>query len=238
MRFPVWISVGPTRVHPHLLFEVLAYVVGFCLYLVLRRRQGDEIDNSIRWSLVTAVFVGAVVGGRGLAWLDQPGGKTLVGALLGGWIATELTKRRLGIRQPTGDVYVLPLVIGIAIGRIGCLLTGLSDGTYGVSTSLPWGVDFGDGVHRHPTALYESLFMAALVLPLRRFARGAARGDLFKAFMATYLGFRLLVDMLKPAVPLALGLTGIQWACLAGLAYYAWWFSTERTDAWQTASPR
>ena len=36
------------------------------------------------------------------------------------------------------------LVAGIAIGRIGCFLTGLSDQTCGSHTALPWGVDFGE----------------------------------------------------------------------------------------------
>ena len=33
---------------------------------------------------------------------------------------------------------------------------------------------------------------------------------------------RLLADAIKPDPALALGLSSIQWVCLAGLAYYAW----------------
>jgi prolipoprotein diacylglyceryltransferase len=116
--------------------------------------------------------------------------------------------------------------MGIAIGRIGCFLSGLPDGTYGLATSLPWGIDLGDGVARHPTALYESLFMVLLGISLALLQRRMAPGILFKAFMATYLGFRLLVDGIKPGVAIGLGLTAIQWTCVSGLAYYAWWFST------------
>jgi hypothetical protein len=36
---------------------------------------------------------------------------------------------------------------------VGCFLTGLSDRTYGTPTPLPWGIDFGDGIPRHPPAL-------------------------------------------------------------------------------------
>jgi len=39
----------------------------------------------------------------------------------------------------------VPLAVGIAVGRIGCFLTGLDDHTYGLPTTLPWAVDFGDG---------------------------------------------------------------------------------------------
>ncbi len=222
MTFPVWISIGDWRLHPHLVFEALAYGVGFTLFLRRRRARGDHLADGLRWSVVTAAAVGAVIGSRILYWLEGSegtlGGKTLVGGLLGGWLAVEIEKRRLGIREATGDLFVLPMAVGIAIGRIGCFLSGLPDGTYGVATTMPWGIDFGDDVRRHPTAIYESLLMATLVWPLARLERTLPRGDLFNLFVAVYLAFRLVVDAIKPGVPIALGLTAIQWACVAGLA--------------------
>ena len=234
MTFPVLIPLGGWRIHPHVFFEVLAYVAAAGVFLWLRRRHGDPLSGADRLSLVTAIFVGALVGGRLLAWFDSPGaqsrgivglmdGKTLVGGLVGGWIATEMEKRRMGVRRPTGDLYVYPLIAGIAIGRIGCLLSGLPDGTYGTATMLPWGIDFGDGITRHPTALYESLFVIALGVLLIPVWRRGAVGNTFKLFTASYLAFRLLVDTIKPGVALFLGLTAIQWACVFGLVYYAQW---------------
>ena len=38
--------------------------------------------------------------------------------------------------------------------------------------------------------------------------------------MVAYLGFRLAADFIKPAAHVA-GLSIIQWACLAALAFYA-----------------
>jgi len=99
------------------------------------------------------------------------GGKTIVGALIGGLLAVELIKRYIGFSTSTGDLYAIPLAVGIAIGRIGCFLTGLSDNTYGIPTSLPWGIDFGDGISRHPTQLYEIIFLAALIPFLYRVLR-------------------------------------------------------------------
>jgi prolipoprotein diacylglyceryltransferase len=242
MRFPVLIPIGPWAIHPHVFFETLAYLIGFRLYLWLRRRRGDPIDDAPRWSIVTAAAVGAVGGSRLLFWLEDPaatvgyfeqpgillGGKTVVGALLGGWIAVEAVKRRIGIREATGDLFAVPLAVGIAIGRVGCFLSGLPDATYGTPSSLPWAVDLGDGIPRHPVALYESFFMLTLALALERYRPGLRRGESFKVFMAFYLGFRLAVDGLKPGVGLLLGLTAIQWACAAGLAYYAWWLIMQR----------
>jgi prolipoprotein diacylglyceryltransferase len=231
MTFPVWIAIGSWRLHPHTVFEVLAYAMAFVAYLLIRRRRGDRINDTDRWSVLTATIVGAAIGSRLLAWLEADtaggvlnafGGKTIVGGLLGGWIGTELEKIRRGIRVSTGDLYVFPLVIGVAIGRVGCFLSGLPDGTYGVATTLAWGVDFGDGIARHPTALYESLFVVAIGVVLYRIEGRFAPGQLFRTFMLAYLGFRLAVDAIKPGVPVALGLTAIQWACLAGIVYCGW----------------
>jgi phosphatidylglycerol---prolipoprotein diacylglyceryl transferase len=91
------------------------------------------------------------------------GGKTVVGALIFGLVAVELMKRYIGVRESTGDLYAIPLALGIAIGRIGFFLTGLSDNTYGTPTTLPWGVNFGDGIPRHPTQLYEIAFLLTLI---------------------------------------------------------------------------
>jgi prolipoprotein diacylglyceryltransferase len=122
----------------------------------------------------------------------------------------------------TGDVLAVPLCAGVAVGRIGCFVAGLADGTYGLPTSMPWAVDFGDGIPRHPAQLYEIACALAIwaVLIVRRRSLAAVNGDAFKLFMVGYLSFRLVIDFLKPAVHLA-GLSLIQWACLATLAFYA-----------------
>jgi prolipoprotein diacylglyceryltransferase len=184
--------------------------------------------------VVAAAIVGGFMGSHLLAAFEDPfaladhwsqpyllfGGKTIVGGLIGGLIAVESVKRFRGIHVATGDLLALPLVLGIAIGRIGCFLSGLEDQSYGVSTQLPWAVDFGDGVLRHPTQLYELLFLASLGAILLRTGLSATIGDRFKLFMLGYLGFRLLIDFIKPGVRVG-GLTVIQWACLAVVAYYA-----------------
>jgi prolipoprotein diacylglyceryltransferase len=111
--------------------------------------------------------------------------------------------------------------VGTAIGRIGCFLTGLSDRTYGIATTLPWGVDFGDGIYRHPTQLYEIIFLLGLMVFLKIRSRyHRQEGDLFKFYMVAYLSFRLLIDFIKPDFHPILGLSAIQIACVLGLLYY------------------
>lgn len=99
------------------------------------------------------------------------GGKTVVGGLLGGWAGVEIAKRILGVRHSTGDVYVFPLIAGMAVGRVGCFLTGLEDMTHGVASDVPWAVDFGDGVPRHPCQVYDIVFLVVTAVVLLGFWR-------------------------------------------------------------------
>jgi phosphatidylglycerol:prolipoprotein diacylglycerol transferase len=235
MSFPAYLHLGSLVVHPHWIFESLAYTAGFYLYRRLRRQHGDVIGSRARWWVIGAAMIGGFVGSRILSAFENPlfledhsirpqlllGGKTIVGGLVGGLIAVESVKRLRGIRVATGDLLALPLVLGIAVGRIGCFLSGFEDESYGVATRLPWGVDFGDGIARHPTQLYEVIVLAGLGAVLMARARmPAPAGDRFKLFMVVYLGFRLLVEFIKPVVRLG-GLSAIQWVCLAIVAYYA-----------------
>jgi prolipoprotein diacylglyceryltransferase len=219
VNFPVYIGVGRWTVHPHLFFELLGYAVGLALFLRARRRQGDDVERTQRLSVAAAALIGGTVGSRVLEW---PNGKTIVGGLIGGLIAVEWVKRRIGVATATGDLFAIPLAIGIAIGRIGCFLSGLPDRTHGNPTTLWTGVDFGDGVRRHPTQLYEMVFLIGLAAALSHARKRTTKpGDQFRLFMIAYMAFRLAIDALKPEPALALGLSTIQWACVALIVYYA-----------------
>jgi prolipoprotein diacylglyceryltransferase len=246
--FPYFIPIAGRSIHPHTFFESLGYVAAFALFFLLRYRSGDAVTNPLRWATLAAAFAGGALGSKILYWLEDPqltlqhlhdpaylvGGKTIVGALVGGLFAVEAMKRYIGLHQSTGDLLAIPIATGLAIGRIGCFLTGLSDNTYGTPTSLPWGIDFGDGVRRHPTQLYEIAFLLILIAILLRIQRSIQTpmannqrlktirpGDTFKAFMIGYLAFRFFCDFIKPYPALAFGLGAIQWACVAGLLYYS-----------------
>jgi phosphatidylglycerol---prolipoprotein diacylglyceryl transferase len=157
---------------------------------------------------------------QGLTWELLLRGKTIVGAMLGGWLMVELVKKLVGIQVSTGDRFIFPLLVGQAIGRLGCFLTGLEDKTYGTATALPWGMDFGDGLHRHPTQLYEIVFLILLGVGLRwRLRRGLASGMLFKLYFASYFAFRFWIDFLKPDPSLGLGLSAIQIACAIAVCF-------------------
>ena len=226
----------------HVALETLAFALGGVLYWRSSNSATQPVDRWIRWGVLAGAALGAALGSRCLylaqywgALHGQPlsvwlGGKTIVGGLLGAVAGVEVSKRALGWKASTGDGFVLPLLVAIVVGRLGCQLSGVSDLTYGNATALPWAWNYGDGVMRHPTSLYEiaGVLMIAAVLPAAPFLTWP--GDRFRALMVGYLALRFGLEFLKPPFgPAAQGvlaperwgmLSAIQWACLAGLAYY------------------
>lgn len=222
----------------HTLLEAVAYFIGFRCFLYERRRIAPPAltdDDTSLWIGVAAI-ASAAIGAKLAYWIEDPlnafadfpqwlrllEGKSIVGALLGGLVGVEAIKRAIGVTGSSGDAFAHPLILGIAIGRVGCFLAGLADHTYGNVTTLPWGVDFGDGVSRHPTQLYEIVFLGLLVIGLHAGRRQLSMpGSRFRVFMISYLAFRLVIDAIKPMPYAYFGmLSGIQLLCLAGLCYY------------------
>jgi len=212
----------------HAAFEMTAIGVGARLYALNLRRHGHgSLVRGPVFGVAIGCLVGAIAGSKLAVWLEYPHlvrlywgspllvftGQSIVGGLIGGLIGVEIAKKLSGIRRSTGDDFVMPLVVGIAIGRVGCFLAGLHDDTYGVATDMPWGVDFGDGVKRHPTQLYDiaAVLSLGLALTWARPRLAAEPGLEFKLFLTGYLVWRLVIDALKP-VPYSYfgGLSGLQ----------------------------
>lgn len=140
-----------------------------------------------------------------------------------GYSALDWRKNFAGVSSSTGDAFVFPILLGLIIGRIGCFTAGLDDGTYGLPTSLPWGIAFGDGISRHPTQLYEIAYAAVLWLILRKkqSSWSTQPGLLFKAMLCSYFLWRLWVDSLKPLpYDYGYGWSGIQLVCSVALLFY------------------
>ncbi|MFJ7729198.1 prolipoprotein diacylglyceryl transferase [Neobacillus sp. NPDC097160] len=240
MDFPFYIF----GIHPHLLLEALAYFIGFRVYLYTRNKERISIDKAL-WVVVGATL-GAAMGSKILYWFENPvktlenrnnliyliEGKTIVGGLLGGLIGVETAKKCIGWTRSTGDDFVLPFAVGMMIGRIGCFLTGLDDHTYGVATTWITGIDFGEGMKRHPTQLYEIFFLLVLIIVLYQFKRKQIgwEGLLFQLFMLSYLLFRFIIDFIKPTPHPYWILNNIQLASLLGIMYYLWLINKNQTE--------
>jgi phosphatidylglycerol:prolipoprotein diacylglycerol transferase len=225
VNFPVDIPLGFVSVPAHPVFEALSILLAFKLFERLKSRRGDHLDEKGRWVSFAGAALGALIGSRLVAALERPdlffsppswlfyvSGQSVAGAIAGGIIGAEIAKRLIGEKRRTGDLFVYPLILGIAVGRVGCFLTGVADDTVGLPSSLPWAMDQGDGIARHPTALYEIAVMGALAI-VARVAEKTGKlqtGDLFRIFCVGYFSWRFFVEFLKPVEAIALGLSSIQ----------------------------
>lgn len=234
----LWLFTASQAQMLHMLFEWIGMGIGFQAYRwQLQRYHQKQALQKGSYAIIIGCIVGAAIGNKMIFWLEFPhlwryfaqhpfawlSGQSIVGGLLGGLLGVELAKKLTGQTSSTGDNFVLPLMIGTAIGRIGCFLAGLHDGTFGNPTTMPWGVDFGDDVARHPTQIYDMAFVLLLGTYLLRHRRRwhDKPGLLFKLYLTAYLLWRLMVDGLKP-VPWAygFGMSGIQMICLIALFFY------------------
>jgi prolipoprotein diacylglyceryltransferase len=240
MTFPLDLHIGSLIIPVHPIFETLAFFIGYRYFLYIKRqRKNDPLSDDKQWWLVIGMALGAFIGSRltaaledpsiflhSITWLYYVGGQTILGGVAGGIVGVEIAKKILGIRRKTGDLFVYPLILGMIIGRIGCLLTGVKDGTVGLPSNLPWAFDQGDGVPRHPTSLYEIIFLLISWLIIRRLEKkgGHKEGFLFAAFVFLYAGFRFFVEFIKPRETLLMGLSSIQLVAIALVVYYITYF--------------
>lgn len=240
------ISLGDhTAAVVHQVFEMTAMVLGVALY---RRGAKTTVFHGVSFYLMLGCLIGAGIGNKLLHQLQHPeqwplitshwqlvfSGQSLLGGLIGGWLGVEAVKYCLNIKKSTGDAYVVPLCAAIALGRIGCFLAGLHEDTYGAATDVPWGINLGDGVNRHPAPLYEALWalVALLIIPTLARRLSWPSGGQFRLFFAAYCLWRLYSETLKPAPPIThFGLSAISWAALISLVIYLplsirWWWHT------------
>lgn len=200
-----------------------------------------------RLGIAFGAFCGAMIGAKlpfvladwegfksGRAWFD--GGKTIVLGLVGGYFGVELAKWSLHIRTKTGDSFAVPVPAAVAVGRLGCFVGGCC---FGKPTTLPWGINFGDGLRRHPTQLYEAAFHASMAVVLAWMRhRGMFKGQLIKLYIIVYLIYRFFTEFLRPEPQIFAGLTGYQWAAVALVPVFGvLWADDARTAAIAAGQP-
>jgi prolipoprotein diacylglyceryl transferase len=217
---PVLFHVGPVQVGSHNFFVTLGVLAATAVYFWEARRRGVLSEDVAVIALGTLLFGGIAArlstawqyvettGGSPIdAWAN--GGKSILGGLAGAYAGALITKRWLGYRAHTGDLFAPAVALGMAIGRWGCLLTEEP----GTPTSLPWGIHVSPAaaaaiprcegcvarLPMHPSFLYEIAFQAAMfALLLRLRSRVRSNGsDLLKIYLLAYAVFRFLVEFVR-----------------------------------------
>jgi phosphatidylglycerol---prolipoprotein diacylglyceryl transferase len=216
---------------------LLAGLVGSLIYWVRAARRDERLFG---------VFAGAVLGcfaGAKLVylvsegWLDWPEpdrwlrlatGKSVLGALFGGYAGVEWAKWQWRYPFATGDRFALIVPLSLMAGRIGCFLQGCC---LGVRCESPhwWTVADATGAPRWPAPFVELLFNAAAAVVLFALRRaGRFPGQHFHLYLIAYGLFRAAHEPLRATPKAFAGASGYQLTALALAAFGAFRFWQRR----------
>src|SRR6201985_2296433 len=137
-----------------------------------RLAKRDERLLIIYFAALVSAFLGAklvYLAAEGWMFWDDPQrwviwatGKTILGALLGGYAGVEVAKKWTGYAAPTGDWFALIAPLGIALGRVGCLVHGCCLGRR--CAPAWWTIRDVHGIARWPAVPVEIGFNIAAIL--------------------------------------------------------------------------
>lgn len=168
--------------------------------------------------------------GKPDVWLQLATGKSILGALLGGYAGVEFAKRLVGYHAVTGDWFAEIVPVGIIVGRVGCLVHGCC---LGVACDPYWfALRDGTGRTRWPAVPVEIAFnvvMLGVCLALRR--AGLLRGQRFHLYLIAYGLFRFGHEFVRDEPRLVGPITGYHVAALAVAGFGALAFWRRRTEA-------
>lgn len=223
---PVLFKIGPVSVYSYGVMLVVAFMVDYFLLRSELKRRGK--DPGLAGDIVFWAAVGGIVGSRVYyilenfdSFLRAPfgilfsgAGLVFLGGLVGGLIAVSLLLKKRG--EPwlqMADVMAPLVMLGYAIGRIGCFLVG---DDYGVACNLPWGMAFPKGsppttIPVHPTQLYETgmgLILFGVLWNLR--TKVKPDGILFFLYLILAGLERFFIEFIRTNPKYLIGLTGAQ----------------------------
>lgn len=246
----------------HGLFTALAIFVAFGIGIRATRKAGlaeDAVTSLMIWAMV-----GGVIGARAFYYLDHPsllrenpldffaiwqGGIAAYGAFIGGIVAGVIRARRLRLDPwPLLDLVAPALLVGQAIGRLGCLSNG---DAWGGPTSNGWGVVYTNqdallpssliGVPTHPYPLYEIVWdLAVLGVVLLLWSRLGQAGNRFLMVAVGYAIGRFFLSFVRQEPIVMFGLQEAQVVALltggAALIALVWKLWRSRTPKLARAS--
>ncbi|MDD5070675.1 MAG: prolipoprotein diacylglyceryl transferase [Candidatus Omnitrophica bacterium] len=228
---PILLRIFGIGVSSYSFFVLIGLLVGVFVYCYEAKRNRQQTENSF-YIFVAALF-GGILGAKIPVWIMNYreiissfpdlgpffSGRTVVGGLIGGTISVKIVKRILKIKEKRGNLFAPAIALGLSIGRIGCFLRGCCYGKISL-LPLPWAVDFGDGLLRHPTQVYESFFCLLLFGHLTYLKRKVTEpGRLFVIFLNYYFSFRFFVEFIRVEPVVFFRLTGFQIVSLLVLVY-------------------
>ncbi len=153
---PVLFELGPIKIYSFGFMLVVAFYS--CYFLLSKDLKRLGYDIKLASDMVFAAAVGGILGSKVYYLIenfdrviDDPfgmifsgSGLVFLGGLIGGTLGVTMVIRKQNLPWiKFADIVAPLLILGYAIGRIGCFLVG---DDYGIPTNLPWGLVFENGL--------------------------------------------------------------------------------------------
>lgn len=216
---PTILSLGPLEIRWYGIMYVITFLITYHYLLQAIRHKKinlttEDVDDIILWPTI-GLLLGArlfeVIIYNPAYYLQNPlmifaiwkGGLSFHGGLLGAIVAAIIIcrKKHIGVMQ-LGDIIIIPLALGQALGRLGNFINGE---LYGRITNAWWGMNFGNEldsmgnhVFRHPSQLYEmsyDLIIFGILMLIRN--KNLKQGTMIAIFLILYSIFRFFTEFVR-----------------------------------------
>ena len=234
-----------------------------CYYFLNKDLNGLGYDAKLASDIVFAAAVGGILGSK-IYYLienfervkaDPTGmifsgaGLVFLGGLMGGTLGvTYVIKKNKLSWIKFADIVAPLLILGYAVGRVGCLLVG---DDYGLPTNVPWGIAFPNGLPPstysvfqsyypwvnlegfspgvlkvHPTQIYESVIGFGIFYYLyQKRSKVVIVGSLFFTYLIFAGVERFFIEFLRVNSKYLFGLSGSQLISLIMILIGAWFLT-------------
>ena len=217
---PALFSIGPFQIMYYGLFYAIGFIMAYFLISYLAKKKELPLTKDDVADYILYVLVGTVLGARIFyvlfynlpSYLSSPaeiiavwhGGLSFHGGLIGAIIAGLYFCRKKKISfYELADITVIPLALGLALGRIGNFINGELVGRI---TNISWCIDYSQNQFipeipegcRHPSQIYASfknliIFFALLLIK----EKNLPKGFMFWLFVVMYSTLRFIVEFFR-----------------------------------------
>ena len=214
---PIALQLGPISIHWYGIAYIVALAVGIWILYGLNKKAKVFKDSNQIFDFAFWLFlVGVIIGGRlgyilfyNLPYYIQnpvriltvwEGGMSFHGGLIGSVIVAYFFCRKYKINfLKMADIAVIPSALALFFTRIANFINGELIGRVIENPYCKWlGVDFGDGLMRYPSQLFQSISALILFLILILiFRTKPKKGILLFSYLGLYGLFRFITEFYR-----------------------------------------
>ena len=235
---PILVSFGHLAIRWYSLIILTA--VGIGLFVVLQEADRKGFHRAAIFDMIPGLMLGGILGARLFHvighWQDTlaanpvrilyiwEGGLAIWGAVAGGLVALAIFSWRRGWKLAfLLDLFAPALVLGQALGRIACIITGDSVGKptlgpFGFAYTSPNAMVPELGVYYTPTPVYEFLLNICVFVVLWRLRnKRLPDSALFWIYLSLYSVGRFFISIVSAYQSFAFGLNQAQFFSVVAL---------------------